>query len=237
MSRSSHPVRRLFVTAALAVAVGAAACGGSRVTLNADEYAPGIKDQAGTYNGTHLYLVTPVNQAENTSVFYYYAADESVQYGGPALTSYLWYGLKKAFTAMGITVYERKPAFLAPELQLTFTSWTDREFTSQITLVSPRPFQRTMTVAFPSPPSAQATFEQRKAFAYRQVDTIVAQLLSDPEFQASYLAAQPPPGTVPQFVSPSPAPAPSTSVAPLASPTSAAPSAVPPPPPPPSTPP
>ncbi len=210
MSRSTCPFTRFFTGVILAAALGAAGCGGAAVPLAASEYSPRLQDQTGSYRGTHLYLVTPVNEAENTSIFYYYAVDGSARYGGPALTSYLWYGLEKAFSSVGIVVHEEKPQFPAPELDLTFSSWTDREFLCAAKLVSPRPFQRMMKVEFGAAPAADAPLEQRQAFAYGQLDAIAVNLLGDPEFLASMLAAQPPPGAVPAGAGPAPAPVAST---------------------------
>ncbi len=224
MSRSYYWFGRLLVGAAFAGALGVTACSGAAVSLTPTEYSPRLQDQTGSYRGTHLYLVTPVNEAENTSLFYYYATDGSARYGGRALTSYLWYGLEKAFSEVGIVVHEEPPGYPVPELDLTFSSWTDREFVAEARLVSPRPFERMMRVEFASPPPAAATPEQRKAFAYGQLDAIAVGLLGDPEFLASLLAAQPQPSApapamvpVPDPSAPAPDPnAPATAPTPSA---------------------
>lgn len=192
MSRTLGPATSLSAAALLAIAAATSACAGTGVTLSAAEFQSRLVDQSGGYRGSHLHLVTPTNQAENTTIFYYYSADRRVSYGGPALTSYLWYGLEKAFDAVGIMVHENEGEYPAPELDLTFTSWTETEFVGEIRLRGTQGYRRQLHVVFPNPPGPTATLAERKAFAYNQLDLIAACILDDKQFKASLLAAQPP---------------------------------------------
>ncbi len=169
--------------------VGLTVLGGcaTNVQLSSSEYVPHVRDEKGTYAGQHVYLETPQNQAENTTIFAYYG--EGVRFGGPALTSYLWYVLEKALMRVGMVVHERPPSFPVSRLNLTFTSWTDREFVGVVGLEGTG-YRRELRVVFPPAPDPAVGAEQLKAFAYGQIDLIVAEILSDPAFAEALIRVE-----------------------------------------------
>ena len=183
-------MRRLLVFL-LPSLLALAACKPS-VPLSSDDYPGSVSNTDQRFKGTQIYLVTPSNNANNTTLLSYRSADGNHAYGGPALTSYLWYCFEKAFTNMGIMVHDDRPPFPIPQMDLTFTSWSDQEFVGTVTLAtSQNVYKLPLKVQFQPPDYEQATPEDLKAFAYYQIDEIVAHILNDPGFQQAYFAAQP----------------------------------------------
>jgi hypothetical protein len=168
------------------------ALGGCRtyVPLSSDAYVPRVADTNRGYQGAQLYLASIENRAEDTTLFYYYSASSRAAYGGPLLTSYLWYSLEKALMRLGIQVHSEPPSTPVPEMRLTLTSWTDQSFVCDVVLLFPGqpPLSKQYRLTFPEPGASPAQMEQH---AYQQIDQIVGRIFGDPEFSAALLRAQP----------------------------------------------
>ncbi len=177
----------LFALVAAALLASAAGCGrGGYVYVQQDKYTPQLHQNLNVYKGTAVYLAGFTNRAGNTTTFYSYSPDRSVYYeGSPSLHSYLWYCFFKAFTKLGMKVHEENPPADVPEIQLTVTSLSDRDFKFQVTVLKGKQevYKNSYAIAAPQPTDRRpVALEER---AYRMVDAAVSSLLFDQKFQQS----------------------------------------------------
>jgi hypothetical protein len=184
MNKTIHTVLWLV---ALSLMVSAFGCSrGLYVYVQQDKYTPQLHENLNVYKGTAVFLNSFENRAQNTSMFYYYSPDFGVTYeGSPSLHSYVWYCFKKAFTSLGMRVYEADPPADVPEIRLVFTTLTDREFKFEVTVLKDgqEVFKNTYAIAAPAPEDMRPeALEER---AYRMIDAAVSSILFDQKFQQS----------------------------------------------------
>ena len=168
------PILCMFLTAG---------SGQKTIWVQQDKYKPDLQNELyNVYKNKEIFLSYFTNKAEDTSIFYYYAKDQSIAYeGAPTLQSYLWYCFEKALISLNMLVY--KSDYPIPdevsELQLAFTSWSDNNFTCNITLFKYGHiiYQDEIMVTFE--PAATNNLDDLEQRAYKQMDKIISTILGN----------------------------------------------------------
>jgi hypothetical protein len=165
------------------------------VPLNRDSYIcrndPG---QFGLFQGKRILLNTIRDESKNTSNLAYYSPEGTVGYQlfyssehtiQQPVVSYFWYALKKGFECAGVRIEEYGPIYDA-ELSLTFLSLTDEEVQFRALLMQKGvlSLQKEYAVTMPKVPIIKKDLLEDRA--YRMLDTIVATILNDPDFQKAF---------------------------------------------------
>ena len=187
------PVFLLIMVLVLGVAVTANAKK-MKIYVQQDKYAPNMGNTLNVYKDKTIFLANFENQAENTSIWYYYGKNskgKKIYYeAAPTLQSYLWYCWEKALLAGGMAVHRDtnpKPQEV-PELRITFTSWSDLNFDCEVTVLKANQqlLRKKYTITFDpaEDPDDEAKLEQR---AYQSMDKIITSIMGDPELQNAVL--------------------------------------------------
>ena len=163
-----------------------------KIWVQQDKYTPNMDTSLEAYKKVKIFLANFENKAENTTIWYYYGKDskgKKVTYeGAPSLQSYLWYCFEKAMLGAGMSVYrDTAPNLSTPELQLTFSSWTDLAFDCEVSLLANRQqlFRKTFNITFePATSDDPAQLEQR---AYKQMDKIISTIMSEEKLKGTIL--------------------------------------------------
>jgi len=163
------------------------------VNLKLDKFTPHIGDSLKQkYKGAHIFLADFTNNAENTGLWNYYSKNPAISYKtSHNLNSFLWYCFEKALTEMGMFFYKEAPSVPGiATLELEFSSWTHEGFTGRITLYKSGviKYQKIRQLKFQPAESLDPTHLETRA--YDCVNTIIASILEDKEFQASFFERQ-----------------------------------------------
>lgn len=110
-------------------------CGGmAKVSLT--NYEPTFTGDYSLFNGKSVYLMNFENQAEDTTLWYYFSKDREISYGIEDLIhNYFWYGLRDALVGLGMKVTNAdNPDLEAPAIWFTLISITDEHFQIKVTV-------------------------------------------------------------------------------------------------------
>jgi hypothetical protein len=186
----------------LAIVIALLALSGCRsssidIGLRLDRYAPKIDPvKYQQYAGQQICLSNIGNDAQNTTIFYYFSPDGSARYSfyaadgdsGQIIQSYYWYAYKKAFTQIGITVANDCTLINQKELWIIFQSFNDQELKLRATTYKNTipVYQKDITVTMPpyGTPPDPGMLKQR---AYEMTDLTITTLLDDPGLQDALL--------------------------------------------------
>jgi hypothetical protein len=158
------------------------------IVLSSDAYRPNVDLDMIAFRDKPIYLEGFSNNAQNTSIFYYYSEKQSVRYGGPSIQSYLWYCFEKALRKKEMRVYseDNPPYKEIPRFGLTFTSWTDEKFIARVKLVKEgkEVFSKIFTVNFTG--LKGGSDHLLKQAAYHSIDRIICSIFGDAQFQEAF---------------------------------------------------
>ncbi len=156
-------------------------------------YSPALGGGLNVYSGKKIYLMNFDNQAQNTSIWYYYSPDKKFTYGGDsAIHNYFWHSFQKAMLNLGIEVSNvDRPDPRAPGMWLTLKSITDKRFEVDVNLqkFSNPFFTKTYSVTAEPLPEAQRKPEKLEKQAYDMTNRLFKTILTDPEFKNAYFKA------------------------------------------------
>jgi hypothetical protein len=190
--------RKIVVMGLLLTVLMMAGCGpftDTVVQLNREKYVCQIDpNQFSAFQGKRLLLMNITDQSRNTSNLAYYNPEKTVGYQlfyssqhqmPQPVVSYFWYALQKGFECAGVRIEEHGRIYDA-ELSLVFRSLTDEEIRFQAFLVRKAVpvFEKEYVVTMPKvQPGNKKALEDR---AYRMLDAMVVDMLSDPDFKKAF---------------------------------------------------
>ncbi|MBN1381794.1 MAG: hypothetical protein JXA41_08980 [Deltaproteobacteria bacterium] len=178
----------------LSIFITILACGVYGTKIELMKYSPHLTGDLSDYHGKKIYLMNFDNQAQNTSVWYYYSRDKKFTYGGDSLiNNYFWYAFRNAMVNLGMEVSKvDRPDPHAPGMWMTMKSFTDEQFVGQVNLQKyGNPFfVKIYTITSePLAPGEQtpANMEMR---AYDMTNKLVEAILTDHEFKHAFFKAE-----------------------------------------------
>jgi hypothetical protein len=166
----------------------AAGLQGSKIELK--RYAPAFTADLSEYKGKRIYLMNFDNQANDTSLWYYFSPDKKFTYGGDStIHNYFWYASEMALKNLGMIVSNMdRPDPSAPAMWMTLKSVTDIMFMVEVkiqTFGSPF-FVKVYTVNEAAMSYGERTPENLEKRAYAMTNRLIETVLTDPEFKAAY---------------------------------------------------
>ena len=127
------------------------------------------------------------NQANDTSVWYYYSQDQKFSYGtNSTIQNYFWYAFNDAFVKVGMLVSNvDNPDLSAPSMWATLRSITDERYNVRVTVQKRgvSSFVKDYTSQEPPPAEADRTTVHLAQRAYKMTNQLIETMLADPEFQ------------------------------------------------------
>jgi len=160
----------------------------TKIYVHQDKYPADVASSLAAYKGKTIFLANFENNANNTTIWYYFRPDNKkvIYEAAPTLQSYVWYCFEKAMKAAGATVYRDQAPVAVPELRLSFTSFSETEFTARVELIKngKSAFVKNITVTDEATQSMdQAELEER---AYEQMDKIIKGVMLEPDLKKAF---------------------------------------------------
>jgi len=156
-----------------------------KVSLN--NYDPVFTEDYSAYKGKSVYLMNVDNQANDTSIWYYYSLDKKFSYSvDNTIHNYFWYAFHDAFEKAGMRVTNvDKPDLKAPAMLVTLLSITDASYRVMLTVQRRGATVFTKKYTVDEPLLAEkdrniAVLEQR---AYTMTNRLIETIMKDPDFR------------------------------------------------------
>jgi hypothetical protein len=150
-------------------------------------YNPAFSKDYSVYKGKHVYLMNFDNQANDTSIWYYYSVDKKFRYSiNDTIHNYFWYAFQNAFTKAGMGVSNvDNPDLTAPAMWVTLLSITDASYQVRLTVQKQGVTVFTEKYTLQEPPLAEkdrnmAALEQR---AYTMTNRLIETIMKDQSFR------------------------------------------------------
>jgi len=186
--RSSRQTKAMIGSLCVLISVIMIGCGTLQaVKVSLTGYNPAFSKDYGAYKGKPVYLMNFDNQANDTSIWYYYSPDKKFSYAGDgAIHNYFWFAFQRGFTKLGIVVSSMDhPDYMAPAMWVTLLSITDASYQVRVTVQKKGATEFTDTYTIQEPPLPEkdrtpAALEQR---AYRMTNRLVETVIADPRFR------------------------------------------------------
>jgi hypothetical protein len=158
------------------------------VKVSLSNYNPVLTEDQSAYKGKQAYLMNFDNQANDTSIWYYYSLDNSFYYYciDKPLTSYFWYAFQGAFLKAGLLVSDMdNPDLKALAMWVTLLSITDEHFRVKVWVKKNGAYVLTEIYSIEEPPLSEkerspSALEQR---AYKMTNKLIETILGDPRFR------------------------------------------------------
>ena len=133
----NFPRQIKIIIGSLCVVIGITMIGcRSAVKVSLNNYNPVFTEDYSAYKGKSVYLMNFDNQADDTSIWYYYSLDKKFSYSvDNTIHNYFWYAFHDAFEKAGMRVTNvDKPDLKAPAILLTLLSITDASYRVMLTI-------------------------------------------------------------------------------------------------------
>ena len=133
--KSSKHIKNIIGSVCLLMGITIIGCGGM-ANVSLQDYKPVFTRDHRVYMGKSVYLMNFENQANDTTIWYYFSTDRKFSYGTKDLIhNYFWYGLRDALVKVGMIVTNvDNPDPNAPAMWLTLMSITDERFQVKVTV-------------------------------------------------------------------------------------------------------
>ena len=186
----SRPVILVFGVFVVAMLLfSGCAAKGTRVQIA--EYKPQFTSNWNQYQDKSVYLVNFDNQANDTSIWYYYSRDNKFYYGADStIHNYFWYAFNDAFVKAGIAVSNvDRPDLTAPAMWVTLRSITDERYVVRVTVQKKGAtvFIKDYTTEEASPAEEDRSPQVMAQRAYSMTNRLIESILGDMEFQTVIL--------------------------------------------------
>ena len=180
--------RFIPVFAVLIVAVHLlSACAPRRTLVQISEYKPHFSKDWNQYKGKSICLMNFDNQANDTSIWYYYSTDQKLYYGADSsIHNYFWYAFYDAFANAGISVSSvDHPDLTAPAMWVTLRSITDERYTIRVRVQKKgaSTLSKNYSIEEALPADADRSPPVMAPRAYRMTNRLIETVMGDPEFQ------------------------------------------------------
>jgi hypothetical protein len=185
MTSSKHAK---MIIGSLCVIIGMVMIGcRATVKVSLNNYNPAFTEDHSAYKGKPVYLMNFDNQADDTSIWYYYSPDKKFSYSiDDAIHNYFWYTFQNAFTKAGMGVSNvDNPDLTAPAMWITLLSITDASYQVRLTVQNRGVTVFTEKYTVQEPVLAEkdrnlAALEQR---AYWMTNRLIETIMKDPGFR------------------------------------------------------
>lgn len=188
MNRAKWP-RHVILVLVVFIVTGllSSGCAGRKTWVQITEYKPYFTKEWSQYKGKSIYLMNFDNQANDTSIWYYYSKDQKLYYGTDSTTihNYFFYAFFAAFANAGIAVSSiDHPDLTAPAMWVTLRSITDERYNVRVTVQKKGATLLRDYTTEEAPPAEEdrnpPVMAQR---AYRMTNRLIESILGDPDFQ------------------------------------------------------
>lgn len=128
--------RKKTIIGSMCVIIGIIIIGCQAVKVSLSNYNPVFTDDYSVYKGKRVYLMNFDNQANDTSIWYYYSLDKKISYSiNDTIHNYFRYAFQNAFTKAGMGVSNvDNPDLTAPAMWVTLLSITDASYHVRLTV-------------------------------------------------------------------------------------------------------
>lgn len=188
MNRERSSVRLILLFGVFiltSLLISGCAARGTRVQIA--EYRPQFTNTWNQYQGKSVYLMNFDNQANDTSIWYYYSRDNKFYYGADStIHNYFWYAFNDAFVKAGIAVSTvDRPDLTAPAMWVTLRSITDEHYVVRVTAQKKGAivFIKDYTTEEALPAEEDRSPQVMAQRAYRMTNRLIESILGDLEFQ------------------------------------------------------
>jgi hypothetical protein len=134
-----------------------------------------------------VYLMNFDNQANDTSIWYYYSRDQKLYYGADStIHNYFWHAFNDAFINAGMAVSSvDHPDLTAPSMWVSLRSITDERYNVRVTVQEKGTSTLSKDYSFEEalPAEADRSPQVMAQRAYRMTNRLIESVLVDPEFQ------------------------------------------------------
>jgi hypothetical protein len=185
MKFSKH-IKNIIGSVSVFMGITIIGCGGM-ANVSLQGYKPVFTRDHSVYKGKSVYLMNFENQANDTTIWYYFSTDRKVSYGTKdVIHNYFWYGLRDALVKVGMIVTNvDNPDPNAPAMWLTLMSINDEHFQVKVTVQrkgEPDFAERYEVKESPLPSDDRmpANLEKR---AYEMTNRLFETILNDPDFK------------------------------------------------------
>jgi hypothetical protein len=183
--KSGKNSKKIIVSVCMVVGLLIIGCRSINVPLI--NYRPVLSGDLNLYKGKSVYLMNFDNQANNTSIWYYYSPDKKFSYATKdTLHNYFWYSFRNALTTIGMGVSNvDNPDYTAPAMWVTLLSITDEQYQVRVTVqkkgVTVLAEQYTITEPPLEEKDRELSFLEQRA--YRMTNRLIGTILGDQAFQ------------------------------------------------------
>jgi hypothetical protein len=157
------------------------------VKVSLSNYNPVLTEDYSAYKGKPVYLMNFDNQANDTSIWYYYSLDNKISYSiNDTIHNYFWYAFQNAFTKAGMGVSNvDNPDLTAPAMWITLLSITDASYQVRLTVQKRgvTVFTEKYTVQEPLLAEKDRNISALEERAYRMTNRLIETIMKDPSFQ------------------------------------------------------
>jgi len=171
----------------LCVIIGIIIIGCQAVKVSLSNYSPVFTDDYSVYKGKRVYLMNFDNQANDTSIWYYYSLDKKISYSiNDTIHNYFWYAFQNAFIKAGMGVSNvDKPDLTAPAMWVTLLSITDASYHVRLTVQKRgvTVFTEKYTLQEPLIAEKDRNIAALEQPAYRMTNRLIETIMKDPSFR------------------------------------------------------
>ncbi len=184
--KSGKHIRTIIGSVCIIIGITMMGCRAAvKVSLN--NYNPVFTDEYSDYKGEPVYLMNFDNQANDTSIWYYYSLDKKFSYSSSGtIHNYFWYAFRDAFVKAGMRVSNvDNPNLTAPAMWITLLSITDVSYLVRVTVQKTGTTLLEEKYTIQEPPLEEKdrnlpALEQR---AYRMTNRLIETIMKDPRFR------------------------------------------------------
>ena len=183
---SSRQIRIIIGSLCVIIGVILTGCRGTvKVSLN--NFNPAFTEDYSAYKGKPVYLMNFDNQANDTSVWYYYSPDKKFSYSiDDTIHNYFWYAFQNAFTKAGMGVSNvDNPDLTAPAMWITLLSITDASYRVRLTVQKKgiTVFTEKYTLQELPPAEKDRSLPALEERAYSMTNRLIGAIMKDPGFR------------------------------------------------------
>jgi hypothetical protein len=139
--KSGKHIRTIIGSVCIIISIVIIGCSTlTAVKVPPGNYNPVFTGDYSVYKGKHVYLMNFDNQANDTSIWYYYSLDKKFSYStNDTIHNYFWYAFRyafrNAFAKAGMRVSNvDNPDLTAPAMWITLLSITDVSYSVRVTV-------------------------------------------------------------------------------------------------------
>ena len=186
--KSDRYMKIIIGSACMIISIAIMGCGTlTAVKVPLGNYNPVFTGDYSVYKGKPVYLMNFDNQANDTSIWYYYSPDKKFSYStNDTIHNYFWYAFRNALAKAGMRVSNvDNPDLTASAMWITLLSVTDVSYSVRVTVQKRGTTILEAKYTIQEPPLEEKdrnlpALEQR---AYRMTNRLIETIMKDPRFR------------------------------------------------------